>query len=86
MTGRFQRVLLYGQTSDWRTIQARVPQGSILGSLFFHVYIYIYINDLTNNLNSNTKLFADDTSLFPEIYDPLETAHVLKNDLRKIHE
>ena len=41
LTGRFQRVLLYGQTSDWGTIQARVPQGSILGSLFFHVYIYI---------------------------------------------
>ena len=80
LSGRFQRVLLNGQTSDWETIQAGVPQGSILGPLFF----LIYINDLTDNLNSNVKLFADDTSLFSEICDPLETANVLNNDLRKI--
>ena len=59
MSDRFQRVLPNGQTSDWETIQAGVPQGSILGPLFF----LIYINDLTDNLNSNVKLFADDTSL-----------------------
>ena len=58
LSGRFQRVLLNDQTSDWETIQAGMPQGSILGPLFFH----IYINDLTNNLNDNVKLFADDTS------------------------
>ena len=63
---RFQRVQLNGQTSDWETIQAGVPQGSILGPLFF----LIYINDLTGNLNSNIKLFADDTSPFSEICDP----------------
>ena len=79
MNGRFQRVLLDGQTSDWETIQAGVPQGSNLGPLFF----LIDINDLTNNLNSNIKLFADDTSLFSEIWDPLETANVLSNDLKK---
>ena len=82
LSGRFQRVLLNGQTSDWETIQAGVPQGSILGPLFF----LIYINDLTDNLNSNVKLFADDTSLLSEICDSLETANVLKNDLRKIRE
>ena len=68
--------------ADWETIQAGVPQDSILGPLFF----LIYINGLTSNLNSNVKLFADDTSLFSEICDPLETANVLYNDLRKIRE
>ena len=82
MGGRFQRVLLSGQTSDWKTIQAGVPQGAILWPLFF----LIYINDLTDNLSINVKLFADDTSLFSEICDPLETANVLNNDLRKIRE
>ena len=82
MSGRFQRVLLNGQTSDWETIQAGVPQCSTLGPLFF----LIYINGVTNNLNSNVKLFTDDTSLFSEICDHLETANVLNNDLRKIWE
>ena len=62
LRSRFQRVLLNGQTSDWETIQVGVPQDSILGLLF----VIIYINDITDNLNSNVKLFADDTSLFLE--------------------
>ena len=39
LSGRFQRVLLNGQTSDWETVQAVVPQGSMLGLLFFLIYI-----------------------------------------------
>ena len=53
---------------------------SIVGPLFF----LIYINDLTDNLSSNVKLFADDTSLFSQTCDPLETANVLNNYLTKI--
>ena len=52
---------------------------SILGPLF----LLIYINDLIGNLNSNVKLFADGTSLFSEICDPLETVNVLNNDFKK---
>ena len=46
------------QYLSWASITARVPQGSILGTLVF----LIYINDLSENLSSNPKLFADDTS------------------------
>ena len=87
MSGRFQIVLLNGQTTDWETIQADVPQGPILGPLFSPIYIiFIYINDLANSLKSNMKLFADPTSLFSEICDPLEAANVLNNDLRNFRE
>ena len=82
LSGRFQRVLLNGQASGWETIQAGVRQGLILGPLFFR----IYINDLKNSLKSNMKLFANDTSLFLEFCDHLETANTLNNDLRKICE
>ena len=60
LSGRYQRVVLNGQKSSWRSVLAGVPQGSILGPLLF----LIYINDLPNDLKSNAKLFVDDTRLF----------------------
>ena len=64
---RKQIVVLNGQYSKWTNVEAGVRQGSILGPLLF----LIYINDLPENLVSNSKLFADDTSLFSVIQNKI---------------
>ena len=44
----------------------------------------MYINDLSGDLSSKAKLFADDTSLFSVIHDIATSANELNNDLKKI--
>ena len=77
LSDRYQMVVLNGQTSSWTPVLAGVPQGSILGPLLF----LIYINDLPNELQSNAKLFADDTSLFAVANDKNVCANIINNDL-----
>ena len=72
--------MLNGQVSAWASVNAGVPKGSILGPLFF----LIYIIDLADNLSSNVKLFADDTSLLSVTHDVNVSARELNDDLRKI--
>ena len=63
-----------------KNFNAGVPQGSILGWLFFQ----IYINDLTDGISSIVKLFADDTSLFSVVQNKNNSASQLSNDLDEI--
>ena len=75
-----QRVVLNGQTSDWKKINSGVPQGSVLGPLL----LLIDINDLPDGITSICKIFADDTSLFSKVLDINESANKLNTDLEKI--
>ena len=77
LSARFQRVILNEQTSSWRPVMAGVPQGSILGPLLS----LVYINDLTNELTSSVKLFADYTSLFTIVKDKNESPNTPNNGL-----
>jgi hypothetical protein len=81
LTGRKQRVIIEGQASDWREVNAGVTQGSVLVLLLF----LIYINDTTTDLQSSYFLYADDTSLLDIVDDPIQTAIKLNDDLELIN-
>jgi hypothetical protein len=62
--GRYQKVIISynnGIESTWEKIKHGVPQGSILGPIFF----LIYINDMSKLAPVGNKilLYADDTSI-----------------------
>ena len=73
LLGRFQKIILNGQNSSWTPLLAGVSQASILAPLLF----LVYINDLPNEIKSNIKLYADDTSLFTIVRDKNESANFL---------
>ena len=80
LTNRFQRVVLNGQTSNWKEILAGVPQGSILGPLFF----LMFINDIPKGIQSHINFFADDTSIFSVMTDKISASVSLNEDLNLI--
>ena len=77
---RKQRVVLNEQASSWVSIDGGVRQDFILGPLLF----LIYINDLSDDLSTTVKLFADDTSLFSILQNVNTSASHLNSDLSKI--
>ena len=78
---RHQRVVIEGSYSDFLQVNAGVPQGSILGPLLF----LLFINDIVVDIGSNINLFADDTSLYLIVEDPVMAADLMDTDLDKIH-
>ena len=81
LTNRKQKVVLNGQKLSWAVIKAGISQGSILAPLFS----FLYINDLTENLDSNPKLFVDGTSLFSIVNNVAQSNSQLSLDLTKIN-
>ena len=81
MSKRQQRVCISGCNSEWGYINAGVPQGSVLGPLLF----LIYINDICETVQSDIRLFADDTTLFVFVDNPINSAVSLKNILENLN-
>ena len=60
---RKQRVVVNGVKSDWAPVLSGVPQGTVLGPLLFS----LYINDISSDIKSEIRLFADDCVFYREI-------------------
>ena len=57
-----------GRSSGEAPVLSGVPQGTVLGPLMF----LTYINDVTLDLTSEMKLFADDAPIFRPIKKGLQ--------------
>ena len=79
LSNRKQRVTIDGFHSTWSDTEAGVPQGSVLGPYLF----LLYINDIVENISSNIRLFADDTSLFTVI-ENADSIKFLNEDIYRI--
>ena len=78
---RQQFVQINQTCSSMQTIKCGVPQGSILGPLFF----ILYINDLPKASKlTELLLFAEDTSIFFSQSNPNYLENVLNNKLLNI--
>ena len=76
---RSQTVVLDGEESGSVPVTSGVPQGSVLGPILF----LVYINDLPDELSSQVRLFADDTTVYLTI-GGAEDGKLLQNDLDRL--
>ena len=86
LSDRSIRVVLSGQSSTTCSINASVPQGSILGRLLFSAFI-MFIDDLVDECENDLYLYADDSTLFCEITDTDDAVAItasLNRDLEKM--
>ena len=64
-----------GDKSDWAPVVSGVPQGTVLGPLLFS----LHINDITSDIESEIRLFADDCVCYREIKNVEDTVKLQKD-------
>ena len=79
---RKQRVVIGGSQSDLKNVRSGVPQGSILGPLFF----ILFINDMSECVSEGTNiaLYADDTKIWRKIVS-WSDHEILQRDINALH-
>jgi len=80
LSDRSQCVLINGTCSPPLPVISGVPQGTVLGPLLF----LLYINDITDNVSSENRLFADDCILYRPIISLADRA-ILQKDLNALY-
>ena len=84
LSNRRLRVVLDGKSSQEYSVNAGVPQGSVLSPALF----LLYINDLPDDVICDITIYADDTTLYSkcdqvsDLWQQLELAFELESDLR----
>ena len=82
LLNRTQQTLANNVKSSERNVQYGVPQGSVLGPLFF----ILYVNDLQHAFkNVKVQLYADDTVLYLSGSDPKMVQEHFQKDLNRLH-
>ena len=67
--------MVNGVKSDRAPVVSGVPQGSVLGPLLFS----LHINDITSDIESEIRLFADDCVCYREIKNVEDTVKLQKD-------
>ena len=76
-------MVLKGKSSQEDPVNARVPQGSIVGATLF----LLYINNLPDDVTYNTAVYADNNTLYSKcdqasnLWQQLKLASKVKSDL-----
>ena len=71
--------MVNGIISDWAPVVSGVPQGIALGPLLFS----LYINDISADIESEIRLFADDCDCYLEIKNEEDTLK-LQRDIDRL--
>ena len=77
-------MVLDGKSSQEYPVNAGAPQGSILGPTLY----LLYINDLSDDINCDITIYADDTTLYSksdqasDLWQQLEVASELESDIQ----
>ena len=73
LSNRTQHVSINGSHSALANVTSGVSQGSVIGPVLF----LLSINDITNQIQSNIRLFADDSIVYRD-------HHILQTDIQKL--
>ena len=81
LSGRQQKVVANGCSSEWKPVRSGVPQGSVLGPVLFSWFV----NDIPSLLDNRVTMYADDTKLHGALTHP-DTPLQLQRDLVKLED
>ena len=79
LTNREQCVTVNGSSSSSEQVLSGVPQGTVLGPILF----LVHINDISNDVQSGVRLFADDCVCY-RIIESIEDCKQLQKDIDKL--